>query len=233
MATDTHNQELSTPIGAETTPSQIAFAVEGMTCASCAMRIEKGLKKLPGIMDASVNLATEQASVSYDPGQASIEQMEQKVDALGYKATPLTAPIIVDVEEEEEDEGHEEELTPEDVRNLRRQAEITRKRNLLSLGIVLSLPVLVLSMFFMNRFPGENYLLLLLTAPIWAIVGWDFHRHALKTLRHGSATMDTLVSLGSTAAFLLSVVATFFPAVFGSMTFYDSAALIVTLIFLG
>lgn len=236
MATNTHDQEMSTSGGSEMVPSQVSFAVEGMTCASCAMRIEKGLKKLPGIIDASVNLATEQASVSYNSEQANIEQMEQKVDALGYKATPLTLPpVTVPEDEDEEDEAQApgEELTPEEARNLRRQAEITRKRNLLLLGITLSVPVLVLSMFFMNRFPGENYLLLVLTAPIWGIVGWEFHRNALKTLRHGSATMDTLVSLGSTAAFLLSVVATFFPNLVGSMTFYDTAALIVTLIFLG
>jgi len=88
-------------------------------------------------------------------------------------------------------------------------------------------------MFFINRFPGENLLLLALTTPVWAIVGWDFHRGAIKTLRHGSANMDTLISLGSTAAYIMSVVATFYPQVIGSVTFYDTTALIITLIFLG
>src|SRR5437879_4332828 len=68
------------------------FAVEGMTCASCAMRIEKGLNKLEGVKEASVNLATEQASVIYNPTVTSIEQMQKKVDALGYSATPLLVP---------------------------------------------------------------------------------------------------------------------------------------------
>ena len=85
----------------------------------------------------------------------------------------------------------------------------------------------------MNRFPGENLLLLALTTPVWAIVGWEFHRGAIKTLRHGSANMDTLISLGSTAAYIMSVVATFFPQAVGSVTFYDTTALIITLIFLG
>ena len=76
-------------------------------------------------------------------------------------------------------------------------------------------------------------LLLVLTTPVWAVVGWEFHRGALKTLRHASANMDTLVSLGSTASYLLSVVATFFPSLAGGITFYDTTALIVTLIFLG
>src|SRR5205807_9902535 len=121
----------------------------------------------------------------------------------------------------------------EDERPKRKQTEIVRKRNLLILGIVLSLPVVILSMFFIDRFPGENYLLLALTTPVWALVGWEFHRGAIKTLRHGSANMDTLVSLGSTASYVMSVVATFFPQIVGSITFYDTAALIVTLIFLG
>jgi Cu+-exporting ATPase len=85
----------------------------------------------------------------------------------------------------------------------------------------------------MNRFPGENLLLLVLTTPVWAVVGWEFHRGAIKTLRNASATMDTLISVGSTAAYVMSVVATFFPHVVGSITFYDTTALIVTLIFLG
>src|SRR2546421_1958584 len=68
--------------------SRAVLALEGMTCASCAMRIEKGLKKVPGVKDASVNLATEQATVTYNPGQASLEQMVQKVETVGYKATP-------------------------------------------------------------------------------------------------------------------------------------------------
>ncbi len=88
-------------------------------------------------------------------------------------------------------------------------------------------------MFFMAAFPGENSLLLALTAPVWGYVGWEFHRNALRVLRHGGANMDTLVSLGSTAAFLMSVVATFWPQVVGETTFYDTTALIVTLIYLG
>src|SRR5207253_6485621 len=72
--------------------SQTVLALEGMTCASCAMRIEKGLKKVPGVKDANVNLATELATVTYDSAQTGLEQMVQKVEAVGYKATPQVAP---------------------------------------------------------------------------------------------------------------------------------------------
>jgi len=198
------------------------------------MRIEKGLRKVPGVKDASVNFATEQATVTYDPTQANLEQMIQKVDAVGYKARPQKST-------REDIPGNAADLlaTPasamqqEDEQSKRRQAEISHKRNLLILGIVLTLPVVILSMFFMNGFPGENFLLLALTTPVWAVVGWEFHRGAIKTLRHGSANMDTLISVGSTAAYVMSVVATFFPQVVGGITFYDTTALIVTLIFLG
>jgi Cu+-exporting ATPase len=226
------------------TPGQsehAVFAIEGMTCASCAMRIEKGLKKLPGVTDAQVNLATECATVIYQPDITEIEQMIQKVEAFGYKATPLEQPAAVptavaaptgaSVTLQASPATTETQL--EDELSRRRAEEIVRKRNLLLFGVVLTIPVVILSMLFMNRFPGENYLLLFLTTPVWAIVGWEFHRGALKTLRHGGATMDTLISVGSTAAYVMSVVATFFPAVVGGTTFYDTASLIITLIFLG
>ncbi len=219
--------------------SRAVLSLEGMTCASCAMRIEKGLKKVRGVKDARVNFATEQATVTYDAAQTNLEQMVQEVEAIGYKAAPQVACA-----QETMAVGTEANIsaplgTPagslfqEDEQSKRKRAEIVRKRNLLILGIVLSLPVVILSMFFMNRFPGENYLLLMLTTPVWAVVGWEFHRGAIRTLRHASANMDTLISLGSTAAYIMSVVATFFPQVIGGITFYDTTALIVTLIFLG
>lgn len=223
----------------EAASCRTTLVLEGMTCASCAMRIEKGLKKVPGVLDASVNLATELGTITYDPAQTSIEQMVQKVEAVGYKATPQLAPqsapaaIAVQAEAAETPVAPSGDIAQVDEQSRRKQAEITRKRNLLLLGIALSLPVVILSMFFMNRFPGENLLLLVLTTPVWAIVGWEFHRGALKTLRHASANMDTLVSVGSTAAYVMSVVATFLPQVVGGVTFYDTTALIVTLIFLG
>jgi Cu+-exporting ATPase len=209
---------------------QTTLALEGMTCASCAMRIEKGLKKLPGVLDAQVNLATEQGLVTYDPTLAGLAQMQQKVELLGYKATPLVLPVSPTHHSDAEVPLANPEA---DALSKRREAELRRKRGLLSLGVVCSLPVVILSMFFMNSFPGENLLLLVLTTPVWAVVGWEFHRGALKNVRHLSANMDTLVALGSTAAYLLSVVATFWPSLVGNLTFYDTTALIVTLIFLG
>src|ERR1700694_5936343 len=239
MATETERSSNTHASADQSAEGQHAvFAVEGMTCASCAMRIEKGLMKVPGVKEANVNLATEQANVSYDPKETSVEQMIQKVEAVGYKAallgTPASAPSSQQTGTiQESQQLASQAMLQEDERSQRRQAELKRKRKLLMTGIVLSLPVLILSMFFMNRFSGENFLLLALATPVWAIVGWEFHRGAIKTLRHASANMDTLVSVGSTAAYIMSVVATFFPRVVGGITFYDTTALIVTLIFLG
>jgi Cu+-exporting ATPase len=238
--------------------TQTTLALEGMTCASCALRIEKGLKKVPGVSEAAVNLATERATVTYDPATASIEDLLAKVKATGYTAmlvserTPGTIPAAVEPAVERQQPAEDvqaiesqpaadnveqvalpaEEPAP-DAQTLRRQRDLRQRRITLGVGIALSLPVVVLSMFFMGRFPGENWLLLALTAPVWGYVGWEVHRTALRVLRHFGANMDVLVSLGSTAAFGMSVVATLAPQVVGATTFYDTTALIITLIYLG
>ena len=95
MATDAMRTTQEQTEGATAHESEQAHAlleIEGMTCASCAMRIEKGLKKLPGVSEALVNLATEKANVTYDAGQADLARMIQKIEALGYGATPLAEP---------------------------------------------------------------------------------------------------------------------------------------------
>ena len=252
MATEAEHSQRETAVISHKQAAQdtvSVFAIEGMTCASCAMRIEKGLKKVAGVKDANVNLATEQATITYDPAQTGFEQMIQKVEAVGYTASPLLPPttsaqhMIQPASEALNETGIAASPVPFDdtverrsqelERRLSKRHEITRKRNLLILSIALTIPVVILSMFFMNRFPGENFLLLVLTTPVWAIVGWEFHRGALKSLRHFGTNMDTLVSLGSTAAYLMSVLSTLFPYYIGATTFYDTTALIITLIFLG
>ncbi|BCL80928.1 heavy metal translocating P-type ATPase [Ktedonobacteria bacterium brp13] len=214
---------------------QTTLTLEGMTCVTCAMRIEKGLKKLPGVTEASVNFAAEQAAVTYDPGQTGVEQMVQKIEVLGYTAALLSSPFAQAQPDiwSPGDADVLESVKREDEQWQRRQAAIRRKLVLLILGVVLTVPVVILSMFFMNRFLGENLLLLALTTPVWAVVGWEFHREAINRARHSSANMDTLISVGATAAYGMSIIATFFPHLVGATTFYDTTALIITLIFIG
>jgi Cu+-exporting ATPase len=215
----------STPVHSEPAELSTTLAISGMMCASCVRRVERSLTKVPGVTLANVNLATERATVSYDPGTASLADLVSAVEQAGYGAeelTPTGPKVPTDAAG-----------VPANPETARRAQELLHKRNTLLLGIGLSVPVVLLSMFFMDRFPGENFLLLALTAPVWGYVGWDFHRTSLRVLRHGGANMDVLVSLGSTAAFLMSVVATLAPQVVGSVTFYDTTALIITLIYLG
>ena len=210
------------------------LAITGMTCASCARRVERALARAPGVGAASVNLATERATITYDPAQATTETLIKAVERAGYGASALApAEAPPSIADDDEADGTDSATPARDPEAERRQREVRRRRDTLLVGIALTLPVVILSMFFMDRFPGENLLLLALTAPVWGYVGWEFHRTAWRVLRHFGANMDVLISLGSTAAFLMSVVATFFPAVVGSATFYDTAALIVTLIYLG
>jgi Cu+-exporting ATPase len=211
------------------------LAIGGMTCASCVRRVERALAKTPGVAAASVNLATERATVTYTPDDVDMTALIATVEHAGYSATALAPAggIPAKAAKAADDAVMPSADERTDAEQLRRQRDLARKRNTLLLGIALTVPVVILSMFFMNRVPGENLLLLALTAPVWGYVGWDFHRTAIRVLRHFGATMDVLISLGSTAAFLMSVVATFFPSLVGGTTFYDTTALIVTLIYLG
>src|SRR5260370_6256816 len=202
------------------------LALEGMAWGGWAGRIGGGLSKVPGVAEASVNLATERASVAYAAGSASVADLVAAVEKAGYGAAEFAPAPIPDI-------ASKPDVAAPDADATRRQQDVRRRRDTLLVGVALSAAVLVFSMFFMDRFPGENLLLLALTTPVWAYVGWDFHRAALRMLRHRSANMDVLVSLGSTAAYLMSIVATFLPTVVGAVLFYDTTALIVTVIYLG
>ena len=195
------------------------LTVTGMTCASCVARIERKLSKVPGVAEASVNLATERAAVTYDPAVTSPAALIGAVEAAGYSAAP--------VQEESVTEAADDAAA--------RRADLRRRRLTLAAGAILSALVLALAMV-----PGlmdwptmqsHNYLLAALTLPVWLGVGHNFHRGALRNARHLSANMDTLVSLGSSVAYLYSLVATV--ALPGQATYFDTAALIVTLIYVG
>jgi Cu+-exporting ATPase len=198
--------------------AQVDLAIGGMTCASCVARVERKLGKLSGVQTAMVNLASERASVTYDPALVSPAQMISAVEAAGYSAAPVA---------EEMADTAQEEAT-------RRQA-LAQRRRLLALGVALSAAVLVLALApALTHFPTaglHNALLALLALPVWAVVGWPFHRGALVNLRHGATTMDTLISLGSSVAYLYSLAVTLAGA--NLPVYFDTAALIVTLIALG
>ena len=174
---------------------ELSFPVGGMTCASCAARVEKKLNRLDGVT-ASVNYATETATVSYDPDVVTPDDLVRTVEATGYSATlpppPSAEPAVV----ASSAEAHEAD-----------EAAPLRQRLLGSAA--LTVPVVVLSMVPATQFRFWQWLAFALTAPVVVWGAWPFHRAAALNARHGAATMDTLISLGVTAAFGWSVWALF------------------------
>jgi Cu+-exporting ATPase len=173
---------------------RVDLPVEGMTCASCANRVERKLNKLDGV-EASVNFATERASVEFDPEALAPERLVEAVEAAGYRARLPAAPT------EATPAGDEEEGEDRDLRDLRRR---------LILAAVLSVPIVLLATIPPLQFTNWQWLSLQLATPVVLWAGWPFHRAAWQNLKHGAATMDTLISIGTLAAWGWSVVALFF-----------------------
>ena len=172
-----------------TSLERIQLPIEGMTCASCATRIEKRLNKLDGV-EATVNYATENAAVSFDPARVAPEELVAAVGAAGYRAT-LALPGV----------GAKEQTEVDPVAPLRRR---------LIVSAALSLPVLLLAMIEPLQFDYWQWLSLLLATPVVLWGGWPFHRAAWLNLKHATATMDTLISVGTLSAWGWSLVALFF-----------------------
>ena len=170
----------------------VDLQIGGMTCASCAARVEKKLNKLDGVR-ASVNYSTERAHVSY-PEQITTDDLIARVEATGYTATlPQAAPPV---------SGRDEEAPEPD--------ETAALRQRLTVSAVLTLPVLVLSMIAPLQFDNWQWLSLALAAPVVVWGALPFHQATWTNLRHGAVTMDTLISVGTLSAFGWSLYALFF-----------------------
>jgi Cu+-exporting ATPase len=183
--------------------TEITLELEGMTCASCASRIERRLNELEGV-HASVNLATERAAVSYDASSVAAEDLVAAVKDAGYGASLAG-------------EAHEEPRSSLQSR--------------LVVALALTVPLALVAMVPPLRFNGWEWVALALSTPVVFWAGLPFHRAALVNLRHGAVTMDTLVSLGTLAAWTWSAAALLF--VDGADTYFEVAGVITTLILLG
>ena len=189
-----------------TTPlTHVRLSLDGMTCAACATRIERGLNRLDGVA-AAVNFATEQASVEYDPSQTAVGDLIRAVEAAGYGAS---------LGSREAADG----------------ARADRLRTRLVVAVALSVPLAVLAMAPPLQFDGWEWLALALATPVVWWAGWPFHRVAALNARHGAATMDTLISIGTLAAWTWSVVG--LVALDDAHTYFEVGAVITTLILLG
>jgi Cu+-exporting ATPase len=208
----------------------VSFPVEGMTCASCVNRITRFLQKVDGVEDANVNLATESATVRFDPATTNVPRLAAAVEAAGYVAR---------VDHIEAD-GREAAPSFAD-----RHLADTRRR--LAVATILTVPIL-LGLARMTVAPGlpslftEPLFQLALATPVQFYAGWPFYRGAVRALRHMTADMNTLVAVGTSAAYGYSVAAIAFPGFVlsagvgssGELPLYlDTAAAIITLILLG
>ncbi|MBE8470501.1 heavy metal translocating P-type ATPase [Streptomyces justiciae] len=170
-------------------PSEVELAIGGMTCASCAARIEKKLNRMDGVT-ATVNYATEKAKVSF-AGDVSVQDLIATVEKTGYTAQEPSPP----------DEPGDDEPVDDELRTLRQR---------LTTAALLAVPVVAMAMIPALQFEYWQWLSLTLAAPVVTYAGWPFHKAAFTNARHGAATMDTLISVGTLAAFGWSLWALFF-----------------------
>ena len=191
------------------------FPVSGMTCASCVARVEAALSSVPGVVSASVNLASEKATVEYVEG-TDIAEMQRAVRDAGYE---LGA----------------EATTLEDVTTVA-QREIRALRNRVIFASVLAAVIMVLSLA--PDFQFRSYLLWILATPVQFWIGWRFYKGMWGALKHKTADMNTLIAVGTSAAYLYSMVAVLAPSLFAAAgielgLYFDTASVIIALILLG
>ncbi|MDF9805575.1 Cu+-exporting ATPase [Streptomyces sp. HB372] len=192
----------TTAAGSGADTAAVELAIGGMTCASCAARIEKKLNRMDGV-EATVNYATEKAKVTYLGAEVSVEDLIATVEATGYTARPPAPPAstaspgsngtdTAGAGAESEDDG------------------LTSLRQRLITAVLLAVPVIAMAMVPALQFDYWQWLSLTLTAPVVVYAAWPFHRAAWTNAKHGAATMDTLISVGTSTAFLWSLWALFF-----------------------
>jgi len=216
--------------GYEVPTETVTLPVRGMSCASCVRKVEEALRGVPGVLKAEVNLATERATVEFLPGAATPADLRRAVAEVGYE-----------VPEELEPEAEEDLLEREE--RARRKTYQKLKRKFL-MGLVLTLPIFALAyadILGLSQFIPERlnfWLQLLLATPVQFWVGAQFYLGAWAAARHKTADMNTLIAVGTSAAYVYSVLATLFPDFFAARgleahVYFDTAAAIITLILLG
>jgi Cu+-exporting ATPase len=198
---------------------KITIPISGMHCASCAQKIESTLKKLKGIATANVNFATEKATVEFNEKFVSDESIKKAIEQLGYQI----------IAEEETEKSSDKEKAA-------REAEIKKLRNLFLFSLILSVPIFIISMPFEwldIQIPYQSIILLLLATPVQFIVGYRFYKGAFSALKAKTASMDTLIAIGTSAAYFYSLFAVLFPEALGEHVYFETAAVLITFIILG
>lgn len=202
----------------EPTAIRTTFPVLEMSCAACAISVESMLKQTTGVLDAGVNYANQSAWVQYNPAQVTPEGLQQAVQSIGYDLV-----ITTDDPQQVQEEAHQQQLTE------------SKRRTLWA--SILSVPVVILGMFFMD-WPYANWVMLVLSAPVVFGLGWPFFQTAWKQARFGKANMDTLVALSTGIAFLFSTFNTVYPAFWHRRglhphVYFEAASVVIAFILLG
>ncbi len=217
---ETALNSLITGLGYGVVQEKANINITGMSCAACAIHIEDSLNKLPGINLATVNLATNKATVEYNPQEVSISEVISVIKNLGY-------------------EGELSSEKPEDQEKKLREQEIKKQKVRLMISAAFSLPLMIIMAFHMSgihlpAFLMSDWLQLLLATPVQFGAGYQFYRDAYYALRAKSANMSVLVALGTTAAYVYSLASMFWGAELGiTGVYFETSAIIITLIILG
>jgi Cu+-exporting ATPase len=214
----------------------IKLDISGMTCASCVSTIENAISRVEGVKTVSVNLTTEKAQVDFEPSLIQTRDIIKAVQAVGYTATVATEDM--------------------DTERLARTEEIKKWKNKFYLSLVLTLPVFIFSMLMIDPFrswvpnlveifeasefiPGISWLaviLFLFTTPVQFYIGKDFYTGGFRALLHGSANMDLLIAIGTSAAYFFSLFSIIYPLFvpsFEGAVFFETSALLITFVVLG
>ncbi len=205
--------------------------LRGMSCASCASNIEEAIRSVPGVEACNVNFGAEQAAVTYDPHQTNLTKIQAAVDDAGYTAQPLSDDVLAP-----EDDAERREREAEN-RQLTRKAGFSLA--IASILVIGSLPMMTgLAIPFIPPWMHNPWLQMVLTAPVLAWAGSSFYINAWKALKRHTASMDTLVAVGTGTAFLYSLFPTVYPQWFVDQglrpdVYFEAAAVIVGLILLG
>ncbi len=201
--------------------NEVTLSIGGMSCASCSSTVEEAVQELDGVLSAVVNLATEKLTVRYDPQRVRVPQMKKAITDAGYEVL------------ESKDSDQEKEV---------RARELNRQKVLLISALSLAVPIMVFMLLMQFTSLGQvqflmdwgNLILFIVATPVQFVIGYQFYSGTYKALRNRRANMDTLIAVGTSAAYFYSVAVTFFPSSFiNPSVYFDTSTMIIALILFG
>ncbi|RJQ17303.1 copper-translocating P-type ATPase [Candidatus Woesearchaeota archaeon] len=188
------------------------FAITGMHCASCSTLVSRALEKTPGVQSANVNLTTAKATVEYDEKTVSEKELIAAVERKGYGALPYSK------------EGHEK----------KQKRDLQKLKTKFLISLTFAIPAFLIGMVFMwlgIMIPFQEYILWFLATPVQFFVGWEFYKGTFTAIKNKSANMDSLIAIGTTAAYAFSVYAVLFNPELGQ--YFEISAILITLVLMG